>query len=185
MKIIEFIQGKLVTSIAVVLFIFSCSWMLIESISRQFFSKSFSISEEVIVFSLIWAIFLTLGQSGKEGNHIFVDLFVMRFGKRTKKVTAIISQLVGFLYACILIYVGINYIQHLLNTGITSHSSLRLPMGYVYLAVPIGMLFFAFYYFQSLFKAISNKAELEVKESENHETVKNIEVENNIVEGKI
>jgi TRAP-type C4-dicarboxylate transport system permease small subunit len=170
LKKLEFIQGKVV-SIGVILFIFSCLWMLVESISRQLFSKSFSFTEEVVVFSLIWAIFLTLGQSGKEGNHIFVDLFVLRFGKRTKKITAILTQLVGFLYACFIIYVGINYIQHLLNTGITSQSTLRLPMGYVYLAVPIGMLFFALFYFQSLFKEIFNKAE--IQESNTHEVVKN------------
>ena len=183
MKILEFIQRKVVISIAVILFMFSCSWMLVESISRQFFSKSFSFTEELVVFSLIWAIFLTLGQSGKEGNHIFVDLFVMRFGKRTKKITAIITNLIGFLYACFIIYVGINYIEHLLNTGITSNSSLRLPMGYVFLAVPLGMLFFAFYYLQSLLKEIPNKAE--IQQSKSHETVKNVEVEGNVFNGKI
>jgi TRAP-type C4-dicarboxylate transport system permease small subunit len=173
LKILNFIQDKVVTSIAVILFIISCTWMLIESISRQFFSKSFSFTEELVVFSLIWAIFLTLGQSGKEGNHIFVDLFVMRFGKRMKKITAILSQLIGFLYGCFLIYVGINYVQHLLDTGITSNSSLRLPMSYVFLVVPIGMLFFALYYFQSLLKEIPHKKEIE-KSIEN-EAVKSVE----------
>ena len=160
MRLIEFIQDKVVASIAVVLFMFSCLWMLVEAISRQFFHKSYSISEEVIVFSLIWAIFLTLGQSGKEGNHIFVDLFVNRLKIRFKKVTSILTYLIGFLFACFIVYVGINYIQHLLNTGITSQSALKLPMGYVYLAVPIGMLFFALYYLQAILKEFTKGSDL-------------------------
>ncbi|WP_420800266.1 TRAP transporter small permease subunit [Neobacillus terrae] len=45
--------------------------------SRHVFSKSFSILEEVVLFTFIWANFLTLCKNGKEGNHIFVDLVVI------------------------------------------------------------------------------------------------------------
>jgi TRAP-type C4-dicarboxylate transport system permease small subunit len=174
LKIIEFIEDKIVTSIAVILFLFSCSWMLIEAISRQFFSKSFSVSEEVIVFSLIWAIFLTLGKSGKEGHHIFVDLFIMKLGKRMKKATSIINYLIGFFYAGFLVYIGFNYIQHLVDTGITSNSSLRIPMWIVFLVVPIGMLFFALYYFQSLVKEIPQINQADENKEQN--AIKSVEV---------
>lgn len=157
MKILDFIESKIVTSFANILFVISCLWMLVESLSRQFFNKSYSVSEEVVVFTLIWAIFLTLGQSGKEGNHIFVDLIVTKFSQKLKKVTSIINSIIGILYAAFLVYVGINYMQHLLETGITSHSSLRLPMGYVFLVVPIGMLFFGLYYVRNLVNDMKNK----------------------------
>jgi TRAP-type C4-dicarboxylate transport system permease small subunit len=171
LKIINFIEEKIITNAAVALFIFSCLWMLVEGISRQFFSKSFSVSEEVVVFSLIWAIFLTLGQSGKEGNHIFVDLFVVKFGPKLKKVTSIINSIIGVLYGCFLIYVGFSYIQHLLSTGITSHSSLRLPMGYVYLVVPIGMAFFALYYFRNLLKELPKRKQAATQKQETSQRV--------------
>lgn len=96
MKIINFIQDKIITSIGVVLFLISCFWMIIESISRTVFSKSFSISEELIVFTLIWAIFLTIGQSGKEGNHIFVDLFIRKFNSKWKRIFSIFNAVIGF-----------------------------------------------------------------------------------------
>jgi TRAP-type C4-dicarboxylate transport system permease small subunit len=176
LKLINFIEEKIVTSIAVILFMFSCSWMLVEAISRQFFSKSFSISEEVIVFSLIWAIFLTLGKSGKEGNHIFVDLFIMKLGKRMKKVTSIINSLIGFLYALFLVYIGFNYIQHLLDTGITSNSSLRLPMWIVFLVVPIGMIFFALYYYEVFMKEMPKLKSVAVDQDNEQERITSVEV---------
>jgi TRAP-type C4-dicarboxylate transport system permease small subunit len=176
LKIINFIEDKIVTTIAVILFIFSCSWMLVEAISRQFFSKSFSVSEEIIVFSLVWAIFLTLGKSGKEGNHIFVDLFIMKLGKRMKKATSIINNLIGFLYAGFLVYIGFNYIQHLLDTGITSNSSLRLPMWIVFLVVPFGMIFFALYYFESFIKEMPKVKPDAVDQDKEQERVTSVEV---------
>jgi TRAP-type C4-dicarboxylate transport system permease small subunit len=172
LKLINFIEEKIVTTIAVGLFIFSCGWMLIEAISRQVFSKSFSMSEEVVLFSLIWAIFLTLGKSGKEGNHIYVDLVVMRLGKRLKKTTSILNAIIGFLYACFLVYVGFNYVQHLFDTGITSNSSLRVPMGYVFLIVPISMIFFAAYYLESFIKEVPKVKQIE--EDKVQETVNSL-----------
>lgn len=176
MKFLDLIESKIVTSIANILFMISCLWMLVESLSRQFFNKSFSISEEVVVFSLIWAIFLTLGQSGKEGNHIFVDLIVTRFGKRMKKVTSIINSIIGILFTGFLVYVGINYIEHLLTTGITSHSSLRLPMGYVFLVVPIGMLFLGLFYFRSLANDLKKHQELPMENNSHHNEDQKIEI---------
>lgn len=157
MKLINFIQDKIITSIGVGLFIISCTWMLIESISRTVFSKSFSISEELVVFTLIWAIFLSVGQSGKEGNHIFVDLFMRKFNNKWKKVSTIFNATIGLTYAGFIVYVGINYINHLASTGITSNSSMRLPMWLVFLCVPIGMLFLAWYYFTVIVSEIKGK----------------------------
>ena len=89
------------------------------------------------------------------------------------------TQIIGLLYAGFLVYVGINYIEHLLSTGITSSSSLRLPMGYVYLAVPIGMALFAIFYLQSIIKTISNKS------IESNSEVADAEIDNNALGGKI
>lgn len=164
---INFIQDKIITSIGVGLFIISCMWMILESISRTVFSKSFSISEELVVFTLIWAIFLTIGQSGKEGNHIFVDLFTRKFSPKWKRISVIFNATIGLIYAGFIVYVGINYIDHLASTGITSYSSMRLPMWFVFLCIPIGMLFLAWYYFTVIVEEIRSKRT--IVQNSNHE----------------
>ncbi len=59
----------------------------------------------------------------------------------------IINASIGMLYDDFIVYVGINYIDHLAVTGITSFSPMRLPMTFVFLAVSIDMFFLAWYYF--------------------------------------
>ncbi|MFC2949189.1 TRAP transporter small permease [Virgibacillus sediminis] len=159
MKLLSFIQDKFVIGVGVGFFVISAAWMIIEAISRQFFSKSFAISEEVVVFSLVWAILLTLGASGKKGFHVSLDLFTSKFRPRFLKLSNIFTCIVGICYAGFIMFAGIEYVQHLLRTGITSHSPLRLPMSYVFLAVPIGMFFLAMYYLQSFIKEIKSKGE--------------------------
>jgi TRAP-type C4-dicarboxylate transport system permease small subunit len=156
MKIFDAIENKVIVPIAVTLFIISCGWMLVESLSRQFFNKSYNFSEELVIFSLIWAIFLTLGKGGQKNVHIVVDLFTSRFSKKTLKITSIFNSVIGLIYAAFLVYVGISYVQHLNTTGITSHSSLRIPMGIVLLVIPIGMTFFGLFYIKELKKTITN-----------------------------
>ncbi|WP_010530073.1 TRAP transporter small permease [Lentibacillus jeotgali] len=149
MKILNFIQDKLVTTFGIGLFFVSATWMLIEAISRQFFSTSFAISTELVVFSLVWAVLLTLGASGKKGYHVALDLFTRKFNKGVGKFSNILVFLVGIFYAGFILYAGVEYIDHLIRTGITSHSPLRLPMSFVFLSVPIGFFFLALYYLQS------------------------------------
>lgn len=157
MKIINFIEDKIIVPLAVSLFMFSCVWMLIEAISRRFFNTSYNFSEELVLYSLIWSIFLTLGKAGKNRVHIAVDLFTSRLGPKTLKVTQVINGCVGVLYAVFIIIVSFSYIEHLVKTGITSHSSLQIPISFVFIAVPIGMFFLAMFYLDEIKNATVKK----------------------------
>lgn len=178
MKIFDAIENKVIVPIAVTLFIVSCCWMLVEGISRQFFHKSFNFSEELVIFSLIWAIFLTLGKGGQKNVHIVVDLFTSKFSKKTLKLTSIFNSLIGLIYSAFLVYVGISYVQHLMATGITSHSSLRLPMGIVFLVIPIGMTFLGLFYVKEMKKTLTNDSKVQAV-SEELQKENNIPIESN------
>lgn len=177
MKIFDAIENKVIVPIAVTLFIVSCGWMLVESLSRQFFHKSYNFSEELVIFCLIWAIFLTLGKGGQNNVHIVVDLFTSRFSKSTLKITTIFNSIIGLIYSAFLVYVGISYIQHLMATGITSHSSLRIPMGYVLLVIPIGMTFLGLFYVKEIKKTLTNESNATVNNEEEAEKETHMPIE--------
>jgi len=157
MKILNFIQQKIVSTFAICLFIISVTWMLVESISREFLSKSFNFSEEVVIFSLVWAVLLTLGESGLKNYHVSVDLFANKLKGRGRRISRILVYIISSFYALFLIYAGVDYIQHLYNTGITSSSSLKLPMYFVFLSVPVGFFFLFLYYIQKLIEEIKRR----------------------------
>lgn len=105
MKILNFIENKIIVPIAVSLFMFSCIWMLIEAISRRFFNTSYNFSEELVIYSLIWAIFLTLGIGGKKQVHITVDLLTTKMGVQSQRLTKIFNSLIGIVYSSFIIIV--------------------------------------------------------------------------------
>lgn len=177
MKIINFIEDKIIVPLAVSLFMFSCVWMLIEAISRRFFNTSYNFSEELVLYSLIWALFLTLGKGGKNRVHIAVDLVTSRLGPKMLKVTQVINGIIGVLYATFMIIVSFSYIKHLANTGITSHSSLQIPLSFVFIAVPIGMFFLAMFYVDEIKQALNKKSKQPEQASEESKDVMPLQME--------
>lgn len=150
MELLKFIERKVFPSIGVAFFTLSVVWMLVESISRQL-GHSFEVSEEVILFSLAWAIFLSLAQSGRENFHIDVDLVFRLLPQRVKHVVKSVTLLLSVFYCVIILVSSLKFIPHLYAGRIGSSSSLELPMWLVYCAIPIGAVLLAFYYLENIF----------------------------------
>lgn len=155
-KRLSYIESTLIPNIGVIFFIISAIWMFIESLSRQLFSRSFAISEEVILFSLIWAIFLTLAQSGREGYHIYADLFVRNLPVRIKKIVNIITFILSLGYSILIFLSAVKFIPHLYKTKVISSSPLQLPMWLVLTVIPIGAMLLSIYYFSEILSLIKN-----------------------------
>ena len=130
----------------------SVTWMLAEALCREFFSKSFAISEEFIVFTLMWAIFLNLAQSGREKYHISVDLFTRRMPSGIQNVVGVLTAVLSLFYAVILTIASFQFIKHLYKMGFISESPLQLPMWVVCLSVTVGAVLLSFYYAERLFQ---------------------------------
>lgn len=161
MKIIEKIsitQNKIVMGVAITLFSFSCIWMLFESLSRAIFSKSYAISEEVVVFTLFWAIFLALAETGRAGFHIKVDFVVNKLNKKIKWLVKAIASILGCVYCILMAYSAYIFIKHLYKMELISESPLQLPMWAVCLSIVIGSLLMSIFYVEELTKSIKERS---------------------------
>lgn len=158
MKILIRLERKVLPGLGVLLFAFSVTWMLIEALCREFFRKSFAVSEELIVFTLMWAIFLTLAQSGREHYHISVDLFTSKIPSKLRGFVDIFTSILSLIYISILLIASVQFIRHLYSMGFISESPLELPMWIVCLSVTVGAVLLCFYYLERLFKS-SEKVE--------------------------
>ena len=156
-KTLKYLERKILPGLGVFLFAFSVTWMLVEALCREFFSKSFAISEELIVFTLMWAVFLNLAQSGREKYHISVDLFTRRMPSIIRDMVGILSAVLSLFYAVILIIASVQFIRHLYRMGFISESPLQLPMWIVCLSVTVGAVLLSFYYFERLFQYFQKK----------------------------
>jgi C4-dicarboxylate transporter DctQ subunit len=158
-KLFLFLEDILFPNLGTVFFAIAVIWMMVEAISRQIFSYSFAISVEVITFSILWAVLLTLAQAGKQDYHISIDVVVSRLPEGVRKFLNLFSILLCLVFSLILLYASLKSITHLHETGFTSSSPLRLPMWIVSLAVPIGSVLLALYYLRTFYASLKGGGE--------------------------
>jgi TRAP-type C4-dicarboxylate transport system permease small subunit len=92
-------------------------------------------AEEIIRYACIWMVFLCSGLTIRYGIHFRVDLVLARLPRRAGIALALFAVTVMIWFEVILIWFGSKVT--LMNMEQQS-TSLEFPMGYVYVAIPIG-----------------------------------------------
>jgi len=92
-------------------------------------------SEEIIRYACIWMVFLCSGLTIRYGIHFRVDLLLARLPKAAAISLGLFAVALMIWFEVVLIWFGSQVT--LLNMEQQS-TSLEFPMGYVYVAIPIG-----------------------------------------------
>ncbi|MEE9438369.1 MAG: TRAP transporter small permease [Saprospiraceae bacterium] len=113
--------------------------------SRYILGKSFSFTEEFARFSLIWLSILGAAYLNGQREHLSMDFLYRKFSKE-KQVTAtkITEVLIAIFSLVVMVIGGFNLVYITLHLGQLS-PALHLPLGYVYMIVPISGLIIIFY----------------------------------------
>lgn len=141
------------------------SVIFIQVIMRYAFDSSLSWSEELARYSFIWVVYIGISYGVKKQRHIKVDLLLLAFKDKGRIVFNIISNLLFLAFAIFVIRYGYDIASQLLAFGQKSPAN-QIPMGYVYMAAPIGMGLTSIRLIQNLivlFKALLGKGDTEVK----------------------
>lgn len=92
-------------------------------------------SEEIARYAFVWLVFIGAAIASKRGTHIGVDYFVMHLPELPKKFLAIFVNLLVLAFIAYVIYMSMGVIK----SNMTQLSpAIRIPMGYVFMAIPIG-----------------------------------------------
>lgn len=135
----KFIQylNRYTEYIAMSLLIIMVILVFMQIVMREILSHSFSWTEEVARYLLVWVSFLASGFAYQYGAHISIEVFVNKMNGKMANVFKIIVAVLAIVFALILIITGMELvIENLKNTS----PALSLPMGLVYAAIPIGAL---------------------------------------------
>lgn len=104
-----------------------------------------SFTEELARYLLIWVGLLGASYAAGRRMHLAVDLLPMKLTGRRKHYLRLVIEGLALLFAVLVLVVGgARLVWITLYLGQTS-AALQLPLGYVYLAVPLSGLLFAFY----------------------------------------
>jgi len=104
-----------------------------------------SFTEELARYLMIWVGLLGAGYAAGKRMHLAVDLLPMKMTGRRKHYLGLVIEGFTLIFAVfVLVIGGTRLVWVMLFLGQTS-PALQVPLGYVYLAVPVSGLFIAFY----------------------------------------
>jgi TRAP-type C4-dicarboxylate transport system permease small subunit len=114
----------------------SCTLVFVNVVLRYGFGQSLAWAEEASRYMMIWLAFLGAGLALREGAHIAVETLPDALPHALARIVRMvaITLVAGFL--ALILWLGWNYAEFAM---MQRTPVLRLPVGYVYLAIPVGM----------------------------------------------
>ena len=129
--------------------------VLLQVGSRYLLGQSFSFTEEFARFALIWLSVLGAAYLTGTNEHLSMDfLYSKLVGKKKVFATQIIQLLIALFAIVVMIIGGANLVYITLDLGQLS-PALHLPLGYVYMIVPISGLLILYYCIYNILTASS------------------------------
>ena len=121
-------------------------------------------SEELSRYLLVWTAFMGGAYGVRQGAHIGVEAFMLLFPKKIQKIVAILVKIGGIILCAVICYYGWQIVGTQIERNQLS-PAMRIPMGYMYAAIPIGMIFFIIRYIQDIIDDVKNFNNDEKKEA--------------------
>jgi len=154
-KKVDFILGWSVTVFMAVL-VLNVLWQVT---SRFVIGNPSSFTDELAGFLLIWVGLLGAAYATGQKQHLAIDLISQKMSLPRKRIldTAINSLII--LFALVVLIIGgtnLSYLTFQLNQ---ISSALQLPIGYVYLVLPLSGIFIIYYAATDIIFSWQNKLE--------------------------
>ncbi len=148
-KFISNFEGYLCVGMLIVLSIV----VFAQVVCRFILKSSLPWSEELSRYLLVWVSFLGGAYGVKTGAHLGVEAVTLMMPKKLRKVAEILMLVVGIVLCAVFMKLGIDIVQTQFKR-IQYSPAMHIPMGYAYLAIPVGMAFFILRYALKLADAI-------------------------------
>lgn len=111
--------------------------IFLQVLYRYVLGESLSFSEELARYMFIWSVAMGSALALKTRSHIGVELLVERLPKSLGTPAKIVACMISLVFYGMLVWYGFDMV---LETMDQDSAALELPMGYVYLAVPLSAI---------------------------------------------
>lgn len=140
-RIVDRIEGVAVTALMLIATIVA----VVQVAARYVFNNSLYWSEELILYSLIAMSFLTASMGVRYAAHISVEAAYAFVSPRVERVLHVVAAVLGLMFAAMLIWYGGRFGLSTLKMNQLS-AAMRLPVGMIYMVIPISGAFMALRY---------------------------------------
>ncbi len=146
----KFLEVLLMVSVAVL--VVDVLWQVF---TRFIMGKPSSWTEELATFLLIWVSLLGAAVALGRGTHLGIDYFTHKLSEHDRIQTELFVFAVVSLFSLLVMVIGgIGLVNHTLALAQIS-VALHIPMGYVYLAIPISGAFLVLYGMIGFFERVT------------------------------
>ncbi len=114
----------------------SCTLVFANVVLRYGFGQSLAWAEEASRYMMIWLAFLGAGLALREGAHIAVETLPDALPHVLARIVRAAAILLVAAFLALILWLGWQYAEFAM---MQRTPVLRLPVGYIYLAIPIGM----------------------------------------------
>lgn len=143
-----------VLSILMALMVLDVVWGVL---ARYLLNNPSSFTDELAGYLLIWVGLLGASLASGKGMHLAIDLLPQKLEGEKQQRLEIVIEILIFLFALsIMVVGGIRLMYITLKLGQTS-PSLGIPLGYVYLVLPLSGIFIMFYSVANVFEKLNTK----------------------------
>ncbi len=113
--------------------------------SRYVLASPSSFTDELAGFLLIWVGLLGAAYVAGKNEHLAIDLMLQKMkGKKKRNLQIIINLIVGIFAVFVMVFGGVWLVYTRFILSVKS-AALALPLGYVYLIVPVSGLLILYY----------------------------------------
>nr|WP_312851442.1 TRAP transporter small permease [Zwartia sp.]MDO9023812.1 TRAP transporter small permease [Zwartia sp.] len=113
-----------------------CSYNVIVRLTVP--SLTLDFVEEVQVYMVIWAVFLSLGTVTLMDRHVKSDFFINMFPPKLKHSVEVFSDAIGLFFCVFMVYYGVAVAYQAWDFGDVSTTVLRVPLWIYFAALPAG-----------------------------------------------
>ena len=148
-------------TLEIILIVISCVLVinvLWQVFSRYILNSPSSFTDELAGYLLIWVSLLGAAYVVGKKEHLAIDLLLQKSPPARKRVLEIIIRSLILAFALTVLVIGGSWLVYTrFYLGVTS-AALQLPLGYVYIALPLSGLIIIFYTVHHIIDIIKNRS---------------------------
>jgi TRAP-type C4-dicarboxylate transport system permease small subunit len=136
--------------------VFDVLWQVI---SRYVLSSPSSFTDELAGFLLIWVGLFGSAYVAGKNQHLAIDLMLQKAGHRRRRVLEVFISLCIIIFAFTVLMVGGSWLVYTRFALDVKSAALEIPLGYVYIVLPISGLLIVFFTADNLATFLKTKKE--------------------------
>ena len=134
-------------------------------VTRYIFRRPPDWAEEVVIYLIIWAVFITASILAAEKGHVAATLIVERFSLKTRRYLAVFNGMVALAFCVAVSILGFKIVSAAYMNDERSLTGLRFPVWIPYLSVATGCTLVALRYVLRVFRLIFSFTPSEIMET--------------------